>query len=265
MSTVLLHKLPIENGQKGYFSQLILNRPEAANAFDSAMADAILVALASPQITDAACRGLLLMGAGKHFCAGADLKQMGEMGRAPWEENLAQAQKIASIYEAVRECPVPTVALVQGSCFGGGVGLVAAADWAIARADARFCLSEVRVGAVAGVILPFLCDKIAAGDLRRWVFQARTLSAAEALDVGLIQNIGDKSVVKEELTALLAGSPEAQRAFKRAHLDLTRHIGKEMPTLLARMRASKSGQEGIQAFLDKLPTSWTATPPDLEF
>jgi len=265
MTTVLLKKLPIEQGKQGYFSQLILNRPEAANAFDSNMADAIIQALNSSEIADSACRGLLLMGAGKNFCAGADLKQMGEMGRASWEANLAQAEKIASIYLALRECPVPTVALVQGSCFGGGVGLVAAADWAIAKSDARFCLSEVRVGAVAGVILPVLADKVAAGALRRWVFQGRTLTAQEALNVGLIQAIGDKAEVKEELTALLAGSPEAQRAFKRAHLDLTRHIGKEMPTLLARMRASKSGQEGIQAFLEKRPTTWRATPPDLEF
>jgi len=262
-TTVQLNKVALEPGKPGFLVRLILNRPEAANAFNSEMADALVEALHSPLLKDEGCRALVLSGAGKHFCAGADLKEMGEMGRAPWEENLAQAQKIASIYSALRECPSPTLALVHGSCFGGGVGLVAAADGAVARSDARFCLSEVRVGAVAGVILPYLADKVAAGDLRRWVFQARTLSAEEAREVKLIQRIGGEDEVRDELTALLAGSPDAQRAFKQAHLKMIRHVSDEMPALLARMRGAKSGQEGIGAFLQKRSPSWKAVPPEM--
>ncbi len=264
-ATVRLDFIPIQEGKQGELARITLNRPDAANAFNSEMVNALIEAFQEPRISDSKCRALVLSGVGKHFCAGADLVEMGEMGRAGWEVNLAQATQIASLYHYVRECPVPTIALVHGSCFGGGVGLVAACDWAIAKEDARFCLSEVRVGAVAGVILPYLTDKVEVGALRRWVLQARTLTAEEARNVGLVQSIGNEKTVEEELTNLLSGSPEAQRAFKRAHLKMTQHTSTEMAGLLAKMRASASGQEGIQAFLEKRVPRWKATCPKIEW
>lgn len=262
-SIVTLDSIPVEEGKQGFLCLLTLNRPEAANAFNSEMIGGLIRALTDSRLQEPGCRALILRGAGPNFCAGADLKEMGAMGTASWEENLAQAERVAEIYRLAWACPVPTIALVRGSCFGGGVGLVAAVDWAIAQPDTRFCLSEVRVGAVAGVILPYLIQKVQTGQLRRWVITAQTIGAEEAYTAGLVQKVSTD--VGAEVARLLEGSPEAQRVFKKTHRSLLPALSQEMPQLLAKMRASTSGQEGVQAFLRKRSPHWKAKVPSLDW
>jgi methylglutaconyl-CoA hydratase len=198
---------------------------------------------------------------------------MRESASLGYEENVAEAERLARLFSALYELPMPTIAVVQGAAFGGGVGLVACCDWAIAVEGARFCLSEVKVGLVAAVILPYLHHKMVPGELRRLVMTASVFDAEHALRAGLVQRVVSPAeldaMLREECAAVLAGEPQIQRTFKANHrklLDIDDKLWQAQRTTgvetIAKARVSKTGQAGIRAFLEKRTPEWVLPLPE---
>lgn len=268
---VELHHINLENvfGQpvRDRVSCLMLNRPDVANAFNGAMLDAITETLGEVA-ADPHCRLLFVAARGKHFSAGADLGWMKDSAALGREENLREAAKLTAMFEALAGLRMPTVAVVNGAAYGGAVGIIACCDYAIAIDSARFCLSEVRVGLIPAVILPYVSRKLTYGDLRRFTLQGRVFSAEEAKTSGLVQLITDaahlEATLRDEANELLKASPDAQALLKKlqAHLDDHSHSqGQHTADAIAEARASASGQAGLQAFFDKKTPPWCARVP----
>jgi methylglutaconyl-CoA hydratase len=265
--SVLLDLKPLRADRPDKLAILTLSRPEASNAFHAGTLREIMAHLKTVAGLGEACRALLLRGEGKHFSAGADLEWMKASAKLTEAQNLEEAKHLAETFVELYRLPVPTFAYVHGACYGGATGLVAACDWAVAEENARFCLSEVRVGVVAAVILPFLAQKISAGHLRRFVLQGRVFTGTEALAAGLVQRVTSAAdadrVLRDELEQVLAGSPAAQRVFKQLHQKVVEAVFDDfdaqkihMEATIAKMRASASGQEGMASFFEKKTPSW---------
>ena len=239
-------------------AEVTLNRPEVHNAFDE-----VLIA----EMTDcfgalsgeAAVRAIVLQGAGASFCAGADLGWMGRMAGYSQEENLADAQGLQRMFAAIATCPKVTIARVHGAAIGGGAGLVAVCDIAIAAEEAKFALSEVRLGLVPAVIGPYVLEKIGMGAARALFVTGERFSATEALRLGLVQQMTSASeldaAVQRKVELVRQAGPEAIATAKR----LLREIAGRTPdeaadttaACIAALRVSPEGQEGIRAFLEK--------------
>ena len=220
----------------------------------------------------AACRALVVRAKGKHFSGGADLEWMRKSATLTFEENQAEARNLSGLFAALAGIPTPTVALVQGAVYGGAVGLVSCCDWAIAQDDAKFSLSEVRVGLLPATILPYLSRKMPAGQLRRYGLSARPFGAKDALDAGLVQRVvsaGEMDqAVREELSAVLVGEPRAQRTFKALHQQMQKGPSgfweeqqKQMVKSIAEARVGEGGQKGLKAFFEKKPADWVVNLP----
>ncbi len=264
--TAYLQKIPLVHADGAiaddHVTTLVINRPEAANAFNGDILEDLTAALEAVH-QDKACRALLLQGAGKHFSAGADLTWMQASARLGVEENRAEARKLIRMFEALDSLHIPTISVVRGAAYGGAVGLVACTDFAIATPAARFCLSEIRVGLLPAVILPYLSRKIPQGSLRRLTLGARVFNHQEARECHLVQAIAEsdqlEQTVREEINQLLQGSPEAQASYKALQLSLQENAyrqGEETVEAIAAARASRSGQAGLAAFFDKKPAPW---------
>lgn len=264
--TAYLQKIPLVRTDgtiaDDHVATLVINRPEAANAFNGDILEDLTAALESVH-QDRTCRALLLQGAGKHFSAGADLTWMQASARLGVEENCTEARKLIRMFEALDSLRIPTISVVRGAAYGGAVGLVACTDFAIATTAARFCLSEIRVGLLPAVILPYLSRKIPQGSLRRLTLEARVFNHQEARECHLVQVIAEsdqlEQTVREEINQLLQGSPEAQAAYKTLQLSLQENAfrqGEETVKAIAAARASRSGQAGLAAFFDKKPAPW---------
>jgi methylglutaconyl-CoA hydratase len=250
---------------------LTLNRPESANALDDEIIGEVTRAVAEVK-TNVDCRALFIRGAGKNFCAGGDLNQMRASINLTPEENRQDAANFSKLFESIARLEIPTVAVVHGAAFGGGVGLTACCDWAIATDDSRFCLSEMRLGLVAGIIFPYLKPKLKLADLKRWIVTGRIFSAEEALRAGLVHKVVQKSelgsAVREELVLILTGAPLVQRDLKtrlletaeKGELSFSESL-KESVDILARVRTAPEAQEGILAFLENRRADWSVTLP----
>ncbi|CCG06790.1 enoyl-CoA hydratase-related protein [Pararhodospirillum photometricum] len=243
--------------------RLTLNRPEVRNAFDEHVI-AALDAAVTRWGADPTTRVIVLAGAGPAFCAGADLTWMQRMAAYSPEENVADALALARLMRTLDRCPRPTVALVHGPVFGGGVGLVAACDIALAREDALFSLSEVRLGLVPGAISPYVARAIGLRACRRLFLTGERFDASRALALGLVSAVVPDldSAAADLIAALLQGSPEAQAASKALlHTLEGRRPGDDALMLetaqrIADARASTDGREGVSAFLAKRPPAW---------
>jgi methylglutaconyl-CoA hydratase len=244
---------------------IVLDRPDVHNAFDETLVTELTAALRDAA-ADASVRVVLLCGTGRFFCAGADLNWMKRMAVYSREENLADARALAEMLRTLAEMPKPTVARVHGGAFGGGVGVVAACDIAIAASDAVFALSEARLGLVPATIGPYVVEAIGPRHARRLFQTAERFSAAEAFRIGLLHDI----VMPEELDArigdvleaLLAAGPAAQVACKDliravAGRPVDRALVEYTAELIADVRASAEGREGVAAFLEKRKPGWT--------
>lgn len=254
----------IERDDRGVVS-VTLNRPDIHNAFD----DVLIARLAETFRSlgsDPSVRVVLLMGNGKSFSAGADLGWMRRMADYSPAENEADARALAGMLRAIRDCPKPTVAFVHGAAFGGGVGLVAACDIAIATEKALFCLSEVRLGLIPAAIGPHVVAAMGARAARRYFLTAERFGAATALHLGLVHKVveeGELSAARDEiLKALLAGGPVAQGAAKElifaiADRPLDDALEADTARRIATLRAGAEGREGLAAFLEKRPAAWT--------
>jgi len=246
----------------GAIARLELHRPEVRNAFDDVMI-AELIGVLRDLAADEAMRVLVISAAGDAFCAGADLHWMQKTRDFSYRENLDDALALADMLYRLYSFPHPTVARVHGAVVGGGNGIVAAADIAIAADDAFFGLSEVRLGLMPSVIGPYVVKKVGEGAARRLFLTGERFNAARARELGYISEVvlpGVERVVE----TLLQGGPVAQR-FAKELLESLGELSLEearshTAELIARMRVGDEAQEGMAAFLEKRRPRWTRGP-----
>lgn len=248
---------------KGGVGTVTLNRPATHNAFDDAMI-ARLTSAFRDLAEDPQVRMVVLRAEGASFSAGGDLGWMKAMAGYSQERNVADARALADLMSTLDRLPKPTVALVQGSAYGGGVGLVACCDIAIVADSASFSLSEVRLGLIPAAIGPYVIAAIGARAARRYMLTGERFDAAEALRLGLAHEVAPpymlEATLERVLADLAAGGPFAQANAK----DLIRLIApgpddaliEETAQRIADLRASPEGREGIGAFLEKRAPAW---------
>jgi methylglutaconyl-CoA hydratase len=256
----------LQVGVDARVATITLNRPDVRNAFDeAAIADLAMAFDELGQDTDV--RAIVLAANGPAFCAGADLHWMARMAAYTPAENEADAMRLADMLRTIYFSPKPVIARVQGDCYGGGMGLVAACDIAIAVEGARFCLSEVKLGLIPAAISPYVLKAIGPRAARRYAMTAERFDARTAWHLGLVQEV----VAAEHLDAtvaaitghLVANGPNAVREAKRLIRDID---GLPIDDVLladtagriAAIRASNEGREGVAAFLEKRQPSWLA-------
>lgn len=245
---------------------LTLNRADRHNAFDDAMIAELTQKLAQLN-NDSSVRIVLLTGAGESFSAGADIHWMRSMIKLGEEENIEDALRLAELMDTLSALRKPTVVRVNGPAFGGGVGLVACCDIAIASERACFAFTEVRLGLVPAVISPYIIAAIGARRARRYFLAAGTISAAEAKQIGLVHEVVPGArlddAVADEVTRLLKGGPRALAACKEligghgvTGTSSRRALKIRTAQLIAQLRVSDEGQEGLNAFLEKRLPDW---------
>ncbi len=245
---------------------LTMNRPEVHNAFNAELIAALAARFA--ELADQPPRVLVLTGAGPSFSAGADLTWMRAMAGASEAENRADAARLAAMLRTLDELPCPTIARVNGPAFGGGVGLIACCDMAVAADDARLGLTEVRLGLIPATIAPFVVRKIGPGQARRCMLTAERMDAATARRIGLVDLTSDPTVltgaVEKLISQLLAAGPvalsECKKLIRLAHTftGTSEELDALTAAWIARQRVSAEGQEGLSAFLEKRTPSWVA-------
>ena len=238
--------------RNGPVLRVMLARPERRNAFDAALIAELTDAFAD--VGDA--RAVVLAGEGGVFCAGADVEWQRASIDLTYDENVADALRLFQMCEAIDRCPAPVVARVQGYALGGGSGLVACADVAIADTQTVFGFTEVRLGIVPAVISPFVLARIGAA-ARRYFLTGERFGADVALRIGLVSEVADGDLderVDAVVTDLLTGGPGAVRAVKE--LVRERPRGEETARIAAARRTSAEGQDGLRAFLEKRPPAW---------
>ncbi|MEP6941171.1 MAG: enoyl-CoA hydratase-related protein [Rudaea sp.] len=247
-------------------ARIALNRPDLHNAFDDALiadlTDALARMGAHPGV-----RAVVLTGNGASFSAGADLAWMRRMAKASEEDNRADAERLAALMRTLNFLPKPTIARVIGAAFGGGVGLIACCDIAVAADSAKFGLSEVKLGLVPAVISPHVIAAIGLRAARRLFMSGETIDTREAQRIGLVHEIATiddlDAAVDRQLELLGKGGPVAQREGKALALRVAGFgeaqaagVDRDNAALIARLRASAEGQEGVAAFLEKRKPHW---------
>ncbi len=232
--------------------KVTLSRPERRNAFDAALIAELTDAFT--EVGDA--RAVVLAGEGASFCAGADVEWQRSSIDLTYEENVEDALRLFRMCETIDRCPAPVVVKVHGYALGGGSGLVACADIAVAAEDAVFGFTEVRLGIIPAVISPFVLAKIGSGAARRWFLTGERFGADVALHIGLVHEVAPDPAesVATIVDALLAGGPEAVREAKR--LAHERPANREVAEIAAARRTSEEGQAGLRAFLEKRTPPW---------
>ena len=257
---------PILLTRQGAVAQIALNRPSVHNAFDAALIAALLATLEQVG-NDPGVRAVVLTGSGSTFSAGADLNWMRGMAGASEAENLADSLLLARLMRTLNFLSKPTLARVNGSAYGGGVGLVACCDIAIGIEGSKFSLSEVKLGLVPAVISPYVVAAIGARQARRMLLSAEVFDAREAERIGLLHQCVAAGQLDEAVDRSLhwlgKGGPIAQREAKTLALrmaGMTREsaerIDADNAALIAKLRVSAEGQEGLGAFLDKRAPNW---------
>lgn len=247
--------------RRGDLVVLTMNRPEVHNALDAELIEGL-----SHQLRCHAgeVKAVILRGAGRSFCAGADLAYMEQAKDFTEAENLEDARHLAGLFHEIRTFPGVVVAAVQGAAIGGGVGLVAACDVVLASRRARFQLSEVRLGLVPAVISPFLIARMGEGACRAPVLLGHRFGAEEALRRGLVDRLEEvedfEDAVEELIAELGLSAPkaleEAKGLLHRISARLVDDVFEDTAQTIARIRVGSEAQEGLQAFLEKRPPSW---------
>jgi methylglutaconyl-CoA hydratase len=232
--------------------RVTLAKPERRNAFDAELIRELREAFAD--VGDA--RVVVLAGDGPSFCAGADVEWQRSAIDLSYDENVEDALRLYRMLEAIDSCPAPVVARIQGHSLGGGSGVTACVDIAIAAEDAEFGFSEVKLGIIPAVISPFVLPRIGAA-ARRYFLTGERFGADVALRIGLVSEITDDldGAVERVVGELVTAGPEATREAKRLVRD--QPGGEEAARTAARLRTSEEGQEGLRAFLDRRKPSWT--------
>lgn len=246
-------------------STLTLNRPAVHNAFNAELIAELSTAF--DRVAADRSRALILTGAGHSFSAGADLNWMRSMAESSEADNRADARRLAAMLRKLDQLPCPTIARVNGHAFGGGVGLIACCDLAVALETAQFGLTEVRLGLAPATIAPFVVPKIGIKHARRFMLTGERLDTATAVRIGLITDSVPNgqldSHISDFIDLLLAGGPHAHSHVKQLirlvadHADNSDSLDRQTAELIAALRVSREGQEGLNAFLEKRKPEWT--------
>ena len=241
-----------------------LNRPDIHNAFDDVLIADLTQTLREAEVNEK-IRVIVLTGTGKSFSAGADLNWMKRMARYTEEENYHDAMALAELMLTLNRLPKPTIARVNGSAYGGGVGLIACCDMAVAVSDAQFALTEVKLGLIPAVISPYVVAAIGEKTARRYFLTAERFGAADAQRMGLLNEVVDADeldqAVARIVALLLAAGPAAQAEAKDliacvSHRPPTDSVIADTAERIAHVRVSPEGQEGLAAFLEKRKPNW---------
>ncbi|MGM8885424.1 enoyl-CoA hydratase/isomerase family protein [Psychrobacter sp. 1U2] len=251
---------------ENYVATVTLNRPEIRNAFNDETISELTAVFETLGRSDAV-RVVVLAAAGKAFCAGADLNWMRAMADYNYEENLADADKLAQMLKTIYDCPKPTIAAIQGDVYAGGMGLVAVCDIAIAVKNANFCLSEVRLGLAPATISPYVIKALGARASQRYFLTAEVFNAKKARQLGFIHERISEESLDDTVATLCAkivnNSPDAVKTCKRllhniAGESIDDELIADTVKEIADIRASEQGKEGVQAFLQKRKPDWLA-------
>lgn len=253
----------VEVEREGAIARVWLNRPEVHNALSAELGDALAAAM-HQLAQDDATRVAVLGGRGPSFCAGADIGAMKASAHASFAANVAEAERLAGMFAAVAEFPKPVIGRIHGAVLGGGMGFCCACDIAVASDDAKFGLSEVRLGILPAVISPYVIRRLGDARARELMLTGERFDAAAALRVGLVHHVAAAAeldvTVNERAGELLKGAPYAQQRIKTL-LRLWADSGWEeyrtgLPRTLAEVRAGDEAREGLAAFLEKRKARW---------
>jgi enoyl-CoA hydratase/carnithine racemase len=241
-----------------------LNRPEVRNALNDDLIGALYQVFTTVS-TD--IRAIILGGEGPAFCAGGDLDWMRKAAAYTEEENKRDAMLVSKLWAAVQNCHAFTLANVHGAAMGGGSGLVACCDMAIATEDSKFAFSEVKLGLIPATIGPFVVDKIGKGHARALFATGEVFSAQQAYEIGLVHEVvaskDKEALITKKLRNVLSAGPKAVAGSKKLVLDMPLSY-EETAARLAAFRASEEGQEGLAAFLEKRTASFVEQVPEVE-
>jgi methylglutaconyl-CoA hydratase len=249
----------------GVITDVILNRPEVHNAMNDIMIAELTEAFNSfGEISKS--RVVVLRGNGKSFCAGADLNYMKSIAGFGFDENIKDGQKLAALFKAIYDCPIPTVALVHGAAFGGANGLLAACDIVIAEENTTFAFSEVKLGIAPATIAPFVIKRIGEFGAKELMMTGKRFKAAEAEKWHLINHAVKENLLEKKLQStinqLLSSAPEAVRETKKLigevvdEGNISQKLIDSTVKKIAELRASREGQEGMASFLEKRKPDW---------
>ena len=240
-----------------------LARPDARNALNAGLIGELTRCM-EELAGDDGVRVVVLTGEGDFFCAGADVGYMRDTANFSYEENMEDARELAAMFRAVEECPKPVVARVRGAAIGGGVGLVAASDVAVAEDGTIFAFSEVRLGISPATIAPFVLRKIGPSHTRALFLTGERFDVQRAQAIGLVHEVASEgdldAAVREKVEGLLAGGPGALAATKVLLRELRDAAPGKATEVMARriaeLRTGEEGQEGLGAFLEKREPAW---------
>lgn len=253
----------------GPLAYVTLNRPDVRNAFNADLIDDLTDCFQQLH-QEIDLRAVVIGGAGKAFCAGADLNWMRDAIDQSEEANREGARRMAAMFRTIDEALFPVIGRVQKAAFGGGLGLVSVSDVVVADEDAKFSFSETRLGLAPAVIAPFALRKIGIAQARRYFLTAEVFSANEAQRLGLVHEVCDEDELDEHVESLtkrfLSNGPNAVREAK-AHIRRVTEMSfeealEDSAGQIAQLRTSPEGQEGVRAFLEKRTPSWAITDDD---
>lgn len=249
---------------QGQVATVWLNRPAVRNALDEVLISEITQAINYFE-RDAAVRVVVLAGRGKVFCAGADLNWMKRMAGYSVEQNQADAMGLATMLQTLKQVTKPTIARVHGAAFAGGMGLASACDVVVAEPTAEFCLSEVRIGLIPATISPYVIQALGIQAAKRYMLTAERISAKEAHRLGFVQELCEAGTIDAAIAqisqALIAGGPMALAQTKAlmetvVNRCLDDELINQTAGLIAKLRASDEGREGVSSFLEKRQPTW---------
>jgi methylglutaconyl-CoA hydratase len=255
--------LDVKKDARGFVT-VTMNRPDVHNAFDDVLIKKMTLTLQEIDKQDDVL-AIIIRGSGKSFSAGADLNWMRRMADYSWEQNYQDSLALASLMSTLAGMRKTTIAAVQGAAFGGGVGLVACCDIAIASNKAKFCLSEVKLGLIPAVISPYVVEAIGKRNANRYFITAEIFNGIQAKDLGLVSEVVDIDGFDAHIENLLDGiaknGPESIYAAKKlielvANKKISEDLIRETASRIADQRASSEGKEGVSAFLEKRNPNW---------
>ncbi len=245
--------------------RIILNRPKVHNAFHPEMISELTDTFKSLQ-AQKDIKAIVLSGEGSSFCSGADLNWMKSMSKFSFEENIKDAEKLHDLLSVAQQTLTPIVGKIHGHVFGGGLGLLAICDIVAVEKQTQFCFSEVKLGLVPAIILPFVLLKASSSQVREYALTAKTFGTAEAKDMGLIQFYGDVKSMDEYIDRSIdmlrrAGTAAVRETKRILNMEAENYIHKtsksETIRIISERRVSEEGQEGLSAFFEKREPRWS--------